>query len=93
MRCNWERAIPFFVFPPDIRRVIYTANAIESLHMRIRTVIKNRGHFPSDEAANKFLWVALKNITADWSRATREWKSAMNYFAFLYTNRFVVALE
>lgn len=88
-RRNWERVIPFFAFPADIRRVIYTTNAIESLHMQLRKIIKNRGHFPSDEAATKLLWLALRNITAKWSRATREWKSAMNQFAILYEQRFL----
>ena len=90
-RRNWERIIPFFAFPPDIRRVIYTTNAIESLHMRLRKIIKNRGHFPSDEAATKLLWLALRNITADWGRAAKEWKAAMNQFAILYTDRFMIA--
>ena len=71
-----------------MRRIIYTTNAIESVHMRLRKIIKTRGHFPTDEAATKLLWLALRNITADWSRATREWKSAMNQFAILYADRF-----
>jgi transposase-like protein len=87
-RRAWEHVIPFFAFPPEVRRVIYTTNAIESLHMRLRKIIKNRGHFPSDEAALKLLWLALKNITADWGRAAKEWKAAMNQFAILYADRF-----
>jgi putative transposase len=87
-RRAWEHVVPFFAFPPEVRRIIYTTNAIESLHMRLRKIIKTRGHFPSDEAATKLLWLALRNITADWSRATREWKSAMNQFAILYADRF-----
>lgn len=88
---NWERVIPFFAFPPDIRRVIYTTNAIESLHLRLRKIIKTRGHFPSDEAAIKLLWLALRNITADWGKAAKEWKAAMNQFALLYAERFTEA--
>jgi putative transposase len=84
----WEHVIPFFAFPPEVRRVIYTTNAIESLHMRLRKIIKARGHFPSDEAALKLLWLALRNITADWSRGDRAWNSAMNQFAILYAGRF-----
>jgi transposase-like protein len=84
----WEHVIPFFAFPPEVRRVIYTTNAIESLHMRLRKIIKARGHFPSDEAALKLLWLALRNITADWSRGERDWKAAMNQFAVLYAERF-----
>lgn len=87
-RRAWENVVPFFAFPPEVRRIIYTTNAIESVHMRLRKIIKTRGHFPSDEAATKLLWLALRNITADWSRATREWKSAMNQFAILYAERF-----
>jgi putative transposase len=90
-RRNWERVIPFFAFPPDIRRVIYTTNAIESLHMRLRKIIKTRGHFPNDEAAAKLLWLALRNITAEWGKAAKEWKSAMNQFAILYADRFTEA--
>ena len=88
---NWERVIPFFAFPPDIRRVIYTTNAIESLHMRLRKIIKTRGHFPNDEAAMKLLWLALRNITTDWGKAAKEWKAAMNQFAILYAERFTEA--
>lgn len=65
--------------------------AIESVHARRRKIIKTRGHFPSDEAATKLIWLALRNITADWSRATREWKAAMNQFAILYGDRFTQA--
>jgi putative transposase len=87
-RRSWERVIPFFAFPPQVRRVIYTTNAIESLHMRLRKIIKTRGHFPSDEAATKLLYLALRNITKDWSRSVWEWKSALNQFAILYPERF-----
>jgi putative transposase len=87
-RRAWEHVTPFFAFPPEVRRIIYTTNAIESVHMRLRKIIKTRGHFPTDESATKLLWLALRNITADWSRATREWKSAMNQFAILYADRF-----
>ena len=61
-------------FPPAVRRVIYTTNAIESLNARLRKIIETRGNFPSDDSANKLIWLALRNITADWSRASREWK-------------------
>lgn len=60
--------IPFFVFPPPIRPVIYTTNAIESVHARLRKMVKTRGHFPTDEAGSKLIWLALRNITAEWSR-------------------------
>jgi transposase-like protein len=68
--------IPFFAFPPEVRRVVYTTNAIESVHSRLRKIIKTRGHFPSDAAASKLIWLALRNITADWSRAAKEWSNS-----------------
>ncbi len=87
-RRAWDRVIPFFGFAPDVRRVIYTTNAIESINARLRKIIKTRGHFPSDDAATKLIWLALRNITAEWSRAAREWKAAMNQFAIAYGDRF-----
>jgi len=87
-RRAWSNVIPFFAFPPAVRRVIYTTNCIESVNARLRKIIKTRGHFPSDEAASKLIWLALRNITADWSRAAHDWKTAMNQFAILYADRF-----
>jgi putative transposase len=87
-RRAWDRVIPFFAFPPAVRRVIYTTNAIESINARLRKIIKTRGHFPSDDAATKLIWLALRNITADWGRAAHNWKEAMNQFAMLYEERF-----
>jgi transposase-like protein len=87
-RRAWSHVIPFFAFPPQIRRVIYTTNAIESINSQLRKIIKSRGHFPSDDAASKLIWLALRNITADWGRAAKDWKEAMNQFAILYEDRF-----
>ena len=87
-RRAWERVIPFFAFPPAIRRVIYTTNAIESVNAGVRKIIKTRGHFPNDEAATKLIWLALRNITAKWTNAAHDWKDAMNQFAILYADRF-----
>jgi transposase-like protein len=87
-RRAWDRVIPFFAFPPAVRRVVYTTNAIESVNARLRKIIKTRGHFPSDDAASKLIWLALRNITADWGRPARDWKEAMNQFAILYADRF-----
>jgi putative transposase len=84
----WDKVIPFFAFPPEVRRVIYTTNAIESVNARLRKILKTRGHFPNDEAATKLIWLALRNITADWGRAANNWKAAMNQFAILYEERF-----
>lgn len=92
-RRAWDRVIPFFAFPPGVRRVIYTTNAIESLHSQLRKIIKTRGHFPSDDAATKLMWLALRNITADWGRAAREWRAAMNQFAILYDERFTLPAQ
>jgi putative transposase len=90
-RRAWDQVVPFMVFPPDIRRVIYTTNAIESLNMRLRKTIKTRGHFPNDEAATKLLWLALRNVLAKRLPITYDWKPAMNQFAILYGDRFAVS--
>jgi transposase-like protein len=87
----WENVTPFFVFAPDIRRVIYTTNAIESLNMQLRKIIKTRGHFPNDESAIKLLWLALRNVLNKSVRSAFDWKSAMNQFAILYGDRFTLA--
>ena len=68
----WERFIPFLAFPPELRRVIYTTNSIESLNYQLRKIIKNRGHFPNDDAVVKLLWLAICNIEDKRARATRE---------------------
>ena len=81
--------IPFFAFPPAVRRVIYTTNAIESINSQLRKIIKTRGHFPSDDAATTLIWLALRNITANLSRSAHDWKQAMNQFAILYAERFI----
>lgn len=87
-RRAWAHVIPFFAFPPDIRRVLYTTNALESVHAQLRKIIKTRGHFPNDDAATKLLWLALRNITTKWKRGDRSWKLAMRQFAILYEDRF-----
>ncbi len=90
-RRAWGKVIPFFAFPPAVRKVVYTTNAIESISARFRKIIKTRGHFPSDEAATKLIWLALRNITTDWGRAAHDWKAAMHQFAILYADRFTKA--
>jgi transposase-like protein len=87
----WEQVIPFFAFPPDIRRIIYTTNAIESVNAQLRKIIKTRGQFPTDEAALKLLWLAIRNITVRWGRPTHYWTAAMQQFAILYEERFTDA--
>jgi putative transposase len=87
-RRAWDRVIPFFAFSPGVRRLIYTTNAIESLHSTLRKTIKTRGHFPSDEAATKLIWLALKNMFGFRKRNLREWHDAMNELAIAYGDRF-----
>jgi transposase-like protein len=89
-RRAWAHIIPFFAFPPAVRRLIYTTNALESVHARLRKIIKTRGHFPNDEAALKLIWLALRNITATWERVAYHWRAAINQFAILYEDRFPV---
>lgn len=86
-RRNWLQVIPFFAYPADIRKVIYTTNAIESLNMSLRKVTKNRGSFPNDEAMLKLLYLALKNIAKKWTLPIRDWKAAMNRFSILFEDR------
>jgi putative transposase len=89
---NWERVIPFFEFPADVRRVIYTTNAVESLHMSLRKVIKTRGSFPSEEAAMKLLYLALRNASAKWD-AIQHWRQALNHFQMIWGGRIERALS
>lgn len=79
-RRNWGRIIPFFDYPPEIRRVIYTTNAIESVNMSLRKITKNRGSFPRDEAVLKLFYLALQNISQKWTMPIRDWKAALNRF-------------
>ncbi len=88
LRRAWTHVIPFFAFPPEVRRVVYTTNALESVNAQVRKIIKTRGHFPNDEAATKLIWLALRNITAKWARGAHHWRAAMNQFAILYEGRF-----
>jgi transposase-like protein len=87
-RRHWPYVAPVFAFPPEIRRLLYTTNAIESLHMQLRKIVKTRGHFPTDEAATKLLYLALRNILAKWKRGSHAWKAAMPYLAMLFGTRF-----
>jgi putative transposase len=91
-REQWERVIPFFAFAPEIRKVIYTTNAVESLHMSLRKVIKNRGSFPSEESALKLLFMALRNVSAKWD-TVQNWRQALNQFEILWGERLRKALS
>ena len=90
-----ERIAPVFQYPPQIRRLLYTTNAIESLNRQLRKIIKiikiikTRGHFPNDEAALKLLYLALRNATATWRKGSRDWTQAMPHLALLFGDRFV----
>lgn len=86
-RRNWQRIIPFFAYPPEIRKVIYTTNAIESVNMSLRKITKNRGSFPSDEALFKLFHLALKNISKKWTMPIRDWKAALNRFSIQFEDR------
>lgn len=83
-RRNWERIRPFFAYSPEIRKVIYTTNAIESMNMSLRKVTKNRGSFPNDESMLKLLYLALNNIAKKWTMPIRDWKAALNRFSILF---------
>ena len=89
-RNNWERIIPLFSYPPQIRKATYTTNAIESLNMSLRKVTKNRGSFPNDEAMMTLLYLAMKNLSKKWTLPLRDWKSAMNQFTILFEGRMPV---
>jgi putative transposase len=86
-RNNWERVRPFFDFPVDLRRLIYTTNAIESLNFQLRKVTKAKGHFPSDEAATKLLYLALRNAEKKWTMVPRFWNSALNQLVIYFPGR------
>ena len=86
-RRNWEHLTPFFAYPADIRRVIYTTNAVESLNMSLRKVIKTRGSFPNQDAALKLLYLALEHIAKKWTMPVQNWKAALQRFAILLGDR------
>ena len=77
-REHWERVIPFFAFPEEVRKIVYTTNAVESLHMSLRKIIKTRGSFPTEEAAFKLLYMALLRVVAKWE-TVQHWKQMLNY--------------
>jgi putative transposase len=88
---NWEQVIPFFAFPSEVRRMVYTTNAIESLHSQVRKAVRGRGHFPSDEAATKLIWLVLRNIQDKWLKPPIAWHAAKNQFAIRFEDRFIVS--
>ena len=86
-RANWERLAVFFAYPAEIRKVIYTTNAIESVNNGVRRVIKNRGSFPSDEAALKLIYLALQNLSEKWTMPVKDWRAALKQLAILFEGR------
>jgi putative transposase len=86
-RSNWARITPFFDYPPEIRRIIYTTNAIESVNMSLRKITKNRGSFPSDDALLKLFYLALANISKKWTMPLRDWKAALTRFTIQFEER------
>jgi putative transposase len=86
-RRNWDRIVPFFAYPGEIRKVIYTTNTIESLNMSLRKIIKMRGSFPNEEAAMKLLYLALRNASKKWTMPVQNWNGALNRFSILWPER------
>lgn len=84
---NWERVVPFLDFPPEIRKIIYTTNAIESLNASLRKMLQHRGHFPNDEAVMKLMYLALTNMEKRWTRSLRNWNHALGQFAVFFEGR------
>jgi putative transposase len=89
-RRHWAHVIPFFAYPPEVRKMIYTTNAIESLNAKLRRSVRIRGHFPNDEAAMKLIWLQLREITKNWKMPPREWAAAKAQFAVVFGDRFEV---
>ena len=90
-RRNWERVIPFYAFPEAVRRIIYTTNAIEALNAKLRRAVRTRGHFPTDDAAMKLLFLVLRETAREWKMPPREWFEAKTQFAIMFDERFVQA--
>lgn len=87
-RANWEKIVPFMQFPLEIRKVIYTTNIIESLNSTLRKAVRNRGHFPTEDALMKVLYLAIRGISKKWTMPIRDWKQALNRFAIMFPERF-----
>ena len=86
-RTNWQNLTPFFDYPPEIRKVMYTTNAIESLNAQLRKVNKKRGAFPTPEAVRKVLYLAIMRASQRWSRPVQDWNAALNHFALVFPDR------
>jgi len=89
-RRNWEQVIPFFAFAPELRKILYTTNAIESLNAQVRKAVRVRGHFPSEEAAAKLIWLVLRNVQARWKNPPITWQAAKTQMAIQFEDRFIL---
>ena len=87
---RWSEVIPFLAFSPEVRKIIYTTNAIESLNSLVRKAVRNKGHFRSDEAAIKLIYSALRNVQAKWKRSAIQWHAAKTQLAVQFGNRFTL---
>jgi putative transposase len=92
-RRAWSEVVPFFAFHPDVRRLIYTTNAIEALNSKLRRAVRALGHFPTDDAATKLLLLVLNRSEKDWTMPAREWSIAIAQFAILFCERFTKAMN
>jgi putative transposase len=88
-RRNWAEVIPFYAFPDEVRRIIYTTNAIEAVNAKLRRAVRARGHFPTDDAALKLLFLVLNRVAKEWKMPAREWTAAKAQFAILFEDRFI----
>mgnify|MGYP000076315421 FL=1 len=86
-RARWDQVVPFLAFGPDIRRAVYTTNAIESLNRQLRKTLKTRGHFPTDQSAVKLLWLALERASRKWTYPIKEWDMALQQLAIHFPGR------
>jgi putative transposase len=89
-RRNWEQVIPFFAFAPELRKILYTTNAIESLNAQVRKAVRLRGHFPSEEAASKLIWLVLRNVQTRWKNPPIFWQAAKTQLAIQFEERFIL---
>jgi putative transposase len=90
-RRQWERFIPFFAFPPEIRKIIYTTNSIEAVNRQLRKIIKTRGHFPTEDAALKLLWLGLVRAEKKWTYPIRDWPRALHQFAIYFPAKSIIS--
>ena len=91
-RRAWDEVIPFFAFPEEVRRIVYTTNAIEALNSKLRRAVRARGHFPTDDAATKLLYLILNRSEKEWRMPPREWSMAKAQFAVMFGERFIKAM-